>query len=219
MILFMNAHIDISILELLSSKICHDLISPIGAVCNGIEFMSEMGADAGDEATGLIAYSAQQASAKLQAYRMAYGAGGADGSIKPEDVHKAIEAIVSPDGKIKQIWDPYGELGYGDDRPDAYCKILICGILLAMDCLPKGGEIDIQAGEGQTTDIIIKGENAAPRDGIDKALTLGMNKSDLTPMYIHSYVSGLIAEHYGFTFSIRSTEVNCVKIIIKLPTA
>lgn len=54
----MSDTITISMLELLSSKICHDLINPIGAVNNGIEFMEDMGPDAGPEARELIAYSA-----------------------------------------------------------------------------------------------------------------------------------------------------------------
>ena len=73
----MSKQIDTHVLEILASKICHDLISPIGAVNNGVELMEEMGPDAGPEATGLIAYSAHQASAKLQVFRVAYGVGGA----------------------------------------------------------------------------------------------------------------------------------------------
>jgi histidine phosphotransferase ChpT len=88
--------IDVAMLEVLASKICHDLISPIGAVNNGVELIEDMGPDAGPEATALIAFSAQQASAKLQAFRMAYGIGGADSNIKPEDVHKAIELLDQP---------------------------------------------------------------------------------------------------------------------------
>ena len=120
----MSVTIDTGILELLASKVCHDLISPIGAVNNGIEFLTEMGPDAGEEVTDLIAFSAGQASAKLKAYRMAYGAGGADDSIKPEEVHEAIQAIVGAEDKVTQEWDPYGDLGY-EDRPKAFCKILV----------------------------------------------------------------------------------------------
>lgn len=119
----MSVTIDTDILELMASKICHDLISPIGAVNNGIEFLTEMGPDAGEEVTDLIAFSASQASAKLKAYRMAYGAGGADDSIKPEEVHRAIEDIVGAEKKIVQEWDPYAPLGY-EDRPKAFARCL-----------------------------------------------------------------------------------------------
>lgn len=208
----MSTELDTSILELLASKVCHDLISPIGAVNNGIEFMREMGEDAGDEALDLIAYSAQQASAKLQAYRIAYGAGGADGSLKPEDVKNAIDAIVTADGKIKQDWDAYGELGYGMDRPDPYCKMLICALLFAMECLPKGGTINVKgAGEGKTQ-ITASGENAAPRENMVDALELKLDKEALQPKHVHPYVTALLAQKYNFSFSVNTSTADSVII-------
>ena len=66
-----------------ASRICHDLISPVGAINNGVEFMEEMGEDPEQrkDALGLISHSASQASAKLQAFRIAYGAGGRDNNV------------------------------------------------------------------------------------------------------------------------------------------
>ena len=87
------APISAAVLELLASRICHDLISPVGAVNNGVEFLEEMGADAGAEAIQLIAHSARQASVRLQAFRICYGTGGRDSNIKPEDIKKAFEAL------------------------------------------------------------------------------------------------------------------------------
>lgn len=120
-----------SVLELLASRICHDLVSPVGAINNGVRFMEEMGEDPAQraEALNLISHSATQASAKLMAFRIAYGAGGRDPNIKPEDVQKAFSQLISGDGKITQAWDPHGNLGpktpalrllqNADGRPDA----------------------------------------------------------------------------------------------------
>src|SRR3954470_6811530 len=92
------AGLEPAVLELLASRVCHDLISPVGAVHNGVEFLQETGVEAGAEAVALIAHSAQQASAKLQIFRLAYGAGGRDPNIKPEDVKKAFASLVDADG-------------------------------------------------------------------------------------------------------------------------
>ena len=70
-----------------------------------------------------------QASGKLQCYRMAYGAGGADTSIKPEDVHKIFSLMIESDGKVTQNWDPYAPIG-PEDRPPAFAKILMCALIL-----------------------------------------------------------------------------------------
>src|SRR5688500_6225011 len=90
-----------SVIELLARRICHDLVSPVGAINNGVEFMEEMG-DAPEqrkEALGLISHSASQAAAKLMAFRIAYGSGGRDANIKPEDVQKAFSQLITADGK------------------------------------------------------------------------------------------------------------------------
>lgn len=211
--------IDTGLLELIASKVCHDLISPIGAVNNGVEFLTDMGPDAGEEVTGLIAYSAQQASAKLQAFRMAYGAGGADDTIKPEEVHKSFQAIVGADNKIKQEWDPWGDLGYGDDRPHGFCKLLMNMLLLSLECLPKGGTVVVQAGKPGQTLIVASGTDASIRDQSAKALSGEMHRDVLEPKYVHPYVTGLMAKTYGFGVSMDDSAPDSVTLILMHPSA
>ncbi len=201
----MSTTLDIHFLELLTSKICHDLISPIGAVNNGVEFLEEMGADAGEEVTSLIAFSANQASAKLQAFRLAYGTGGADSNLKPEDAFKAIAGVVDPDGKIKQDWDAYGDIGH-DERPTGFIKILTAGLLLAMEGLPKGGTLSVSKGDNDSTVISAQGENAALKNEVVQALSLSLSSNQLEPKYVHGHMTGLLSSHYGFTISYNQTE-------------
>ncbi len=203
----MSQRIDIHFLEILSSKICHDLISPIGAVNNGIEFMTEMGEDAGSDGLDLVAFSAAQASAKLQVFRLAYGVGGADSHIKPEDVHEAVESLISPDGKITQDWDPHAPLGIAkdefglDERSAAYSKILTCAILLAIECLPKGGKFSIEGQPDGSTLVRAEGENSGLRDNTAAALCLSISTDNMNPKYVHAYMSGLLARHHGYEIS------------------
>ncbi len=206
--------IDSHLLEILASKICHDLISPIGAVNNGIELMEDMGPDAGAEATALITFSAQQASAKLQAFRMAYGTGGADSTIKPEDVHKAIELIIAHDKKIKQEWNPNVPVG-GAERPRGFCKLLLCAIMLGMECLPKGGTISVVPGNGVETAVVAKGENASLRGQTLDALAVKLDAQGLDPKYVHAYMTGLLAARYGFSITAKDSGQGFVSITIK----
>ncbi len=186
--------IDTGILEILASKICHDLISPIGAINNGVEFMEE---DSGPEVISLITHSAAQASAKLQAYRMAYGAGGADSNHRPEDVYKNIELLVSADKKIRQEWDPKKPLGPMAQKK-GFCKILICAILLAMESLPKGGTISVAPGKDGSVLVSATGTGAILRGRSAEALSLAIDPANMEPKYVHAFVTGLLAEHYGF---------------------
>ncbi len=213
----MNQNIDIQILELLASKICHDLISPIGAVNNGVEFLEEMGAEAGEEITGLISFSAAQASAKLQAFRMAYGAGGADSALKPEDVHKLFEMLIGPDGKIRQDWDPHAPIG-PEILPHGFCKILMACLLLAMECLPKGGTITVSGAAGSNqTHIKAQGENVTFKDRAEKALALAVDCESLGPTLIHAYVTGLLAKNYNFSIATNSAENDFALLTLTSP--
>ncbi len=192
----MSTTIDTAMLELLASKICHDLISPIGAINNGLEFMEDMGPDAGPEARELIAFSAQQASAKLQAFRYAYGAGGADGNIKPADIHKSIQQIVGAETKIAQDWDAQANLGSLAGQP-AFCKILICALLLAMESLPKGGKLSALA-DGDGVIVRAEGTDAGLRGHAHEALNLKVSFENLEPKDVHACMTGLMAQCYGF---------------------
>ena len=199
--------VDATVLELLASRICHDLISPVGAVHNGVEFLEEIGAgeNAGD-AIGLIAHSANQASAKLQVFRLAYGAGGRDPNVTPDDIHKAFALLTGADGKVSQDWDSKASLFGENERPVGFCKILMGGMLLAQETLLKGGVISVvPAGEG-IIHIIAKGENATIRPQVREALALALSPEALDPRLVHPYVLSVIARQYGFTISIAGDE-------------
>lgn len=206
-----------SVIELVASRICHDLVSPVGAINNGVEFMEEVGDDAEQrqDALGLISHSASQAAAKLMAFRIAYGSGGRDPNIKPEDVQKAMSQLISADGKISQTWDPYGNLG-PKPLPYAYCKMLMCTMMLAAECLIKGGYISVRPGEGNQTIVIAEGDGVLLRDNVEAALKQEIASDDLDPRLVHPYAIGAIAEHYGYLIRVKdkredriSFEINC----------
>lgn len=203
-----------AVLELLASRICHDLISPVGAVNNGVEFLQDMGADTGDEAIELIAMSAQQASAKLQAFRIAYGAGGRDPNIKPEDIHKTFAAVITGDNKVTQEWNPYGDIGF-EERPNGYCKTLMGTLMLAQECLPKGGKITVVAGDTPLqTKVIAEGENASPRPQITQALNLSLSTEEMDPRLVHPYALSIIAGHYDLSITIAEQDQGKVTLLI-----
>ncbi len=206
--------LDTAVLELLASRICHDLISPVGAVHNGVEFLQEMGADAGDEAIELIAHSAQQASAKLQAFRMAYGAGGRDSNIKPEDVWKIFAALIETDGKITQDWDPHAPLGF-DELPQGFCKLLMGVLMLAQESLPRGGSIAVQAGEEKNqTRITASGQGANLRAQVEDALALNVPVENLDPRLVHPYAQAILARHYNFNIQASEPATDTVSFLL-----
>ena len=210
-----NHVIQTAVLELMASRVCHDLISPVGAINNGVEFLEEMGPEAGQDAIDLIAHSAKVASARLQCFRIAYGMGGRDPSIKPWDVKDVFDNLVTLEQKVTQDWDARGALGF-DEYPEGFAKVLMGTLMLASECLPKGGVIRAEAGEalGITT-IIAEGENAAPRSNFVEALHLELSPYEVEPVLVHPYVLGLLAKHYILEASFGKIEPQRVSINIK----
>lgn len=208
--------ISVETLELLASKICHDLISPIGAVNNGLEIFEEMGPEAGADVTDLISFSASQASAKLKAYRMAYGAGGADSNIRVDDVYDAIEDIIAQEGKVKQSWDPKDAIGR-ELPPKAFCKVLICTLLLAKDSLPRGGELLVEHKDDRVF-VIASGEGSKLKPGFESALAANLTDGAIEASVTHAYITGLISQNYGFKVSAENTKEHETKFTIALPS-
>jgi len=197
--------------ELIASKICHDLTSPVGAIANGVEIMEEIGVD--NDITSLIAFSAGQAAAKLKTLRMAYGLGGADKSIKLELIHQTYGEYVEGDNRIKQDWDPNLDIGFEKRR--GFPKLMICSLIMAGESLPKGGMISVKAEENDTLLITAEGENASLKPKAFETLEHKTSVEDLDPMLIHPYITKLFANKYNYEITIDDTVENFILLRLK----
>jgi len=122
---------------LLCSRVCHDIISPVGAINNGLELLDEGGADA--DAMDLIRTSALNASVRLKFARLAFGASGSVGaSIDTGEAEKAVIDYVSADKKTEVKWS-----GPRAIIPKNQVKLLLNLFLVAYGAIPRGGEIDV----------------------------------------------------------------------------
>src|SRR5471032_1927521 len=98
----MSRLIDLKVLSLLSARLCHELISPIGAIANGVELLGEDDAEFVRDATALIAQSARKAGQRLQFYRFAYGSTATGGAAGP-DPRELIDGLLEG-GKVSCVW-------------------------------------------------------------------------------------------------------------------
>src|ERR1700689_1485351 len=95
--------IDMRVMELLASKICHDLVSPISAINNGVELIEDIGGAVVEEAMQLIGDSAGHASRRLRLFRMAYGRAGSEENMGIKDIRNIAEQYIAG-GKITLNW-------------------------------------------------------------------------------------------------------------------
>ena len=121
---------------LLCSRVCHDIISPVGAINNGLELLDEGGAD--EDAMNLIRTSARNASARLQYARIAFGAAGSAGMlIDTGDAEQVATAFIKNE-KPELVWNGKRAL-----LPKNKVKLLLNLVLTAIAAIPRGGKITV----------------------------------------------------------------------------
>lgn len=122
---------------LLCSRVCHDVISPVGAINNGLELLDEGGAD--EDAMELIRTSALNASVRLKFARLAFGASGSVGaSIDTGEAEKAARDFVAAEKKTELAWNGPRAI-IAKNR----VKLLLNLFLVAYSAIPRGGSIDV----------------------------------------------------------------------------
>jgi histidine phosphotransferase ChpT len=172
-------------IELLASRICHDLVSPVGAVNNGVEFMEDMGPDGFEDSLDLIKHSAQQASVRLQLFRLCYGAGGSEQMVSAKAIYEGFINFMDK-AKFSLEWDLLNDVP--DELPNGFLKMVLNGLIFIHDGLPKGGAIMIKVDGDQ---MILKGtgDMVRLREGSLDAFEGKAEVDDIDPKNIHGYVT------------------------------
>lgn len=127
---------------LVASRICHDLISPIGAIGNGVELMMMEGALAQGPEMALISESVGHANARIRFFRVAFGVSGADQRIARSEV-TAILADMAQSGRVVTDWISPTDLARRD------VKLVFLLMLCAESALPYGGRITVERGDSR----------------------------------------------------------------------
>jgi histidine phosphotransferase ChpT len=188
------------VLELIASRICHDLVSPVGAVNNGVELMQELGEDAGDEAVKLISDSAQQASIRLKAFRLSYGAAGTDKNIGFKEIREAFSDLLKA-GRVQVEFEPDLAVKFSMP-PRGFFKCMLNLLVLAEECNHGEGKITVSALEGNKgIKVLVTGKNPGFREGADGALKGETTPDNLDPRSVHAYITGRFAAYFGFDLS------------------
>ena len=177
---------------LLCSRVCHDLISPVGAIVNGLEVLDDAkNADDRDFALQLIRKSARNASAKLQFCRLAFGAAGSSGAqIDTGDAENMTRGFLE-DEKTKVKWNLPRTL-----QPKNRVKLLLNMLIIAQQTIPRGGTLTVDAlGQGDTGGLRIRavGLNARLPQNIADQLA-GTSQSAIDAHAVQPYYTRLLAQ-------------------------
>jgi len=188
---------------LLCSRVCHDLISPTGAIVNGLEVLEENGdAETKTFALDLIKKSAKAASARLQFCRIAFGAAGSTGAqVDTGDAEKLARGFIEDD-KTKLAWNVARTL-----LPKNRVKLLMNMLVIAGQTIPRGGALAVDAiGSGETMGfrIIATGLNARIPAHIP-ALLAGTSETGTVDAHaVQPLYTGLLARACGLTVDLAA---------------
>jgi histidine phosphotransferase ChpT len=180
---------------LLCSRVCHDLISPVGAIVNGLEVLDDAkNSDDREFALNLIRKSAKAASAKLQFCRLAFGAAGSAGAqIDTGDAETMARGFLEDD-KTRLTWNLPRTL-----QPKNRVKLLLNMLILAQQAIPRGGTLTVDAtGEGDKAGIKVRagGLNArVPQNLAD--LLAGNHQGAIDAHAVQPHYTRLLAQACG----------------------
>lgn len=145
---------------LIASRICHDLISPVGAVNNGVELLAELGGAAGEAELALIETSAAMAAASLEFQRIAFGAAGANDMLALTSLHRTAARWFAHQKPQLEWLDPAGDISRAGGR------LLMNLLQIAASCLPRGGAVQVRGGaDPLRVEVVAAGPRAAPAEG------------------------------------------------------
>jgi histidine phosphotransferase ChpT len=199
----MAASIDsLDLAALLCSRICHDLISPVAALVNGLEVMEDdKDAETQKLAIDLIKKSVGQASARLQFCRIAFGAAGSAGAqIDLADAQKVARNFLEDD-KTKLTWNLPPAL-----LPKNRVKLLLNMLVIGAQTIPRGGNLTVDPvgqGEAMGFRITAAGANARVAPAV-ASLLAGTPAEGVDAHAIQPFYTGLLAKACGLTVTAAS---------------
>jgi histidine phosphotransferase ChpT len=194
---------------LLCSRVCHDLISPVGAIVNGLEVLDDNPKpEDRDFALDLIRKSAKTASARLQFCRLAFGAAGSSGAqIDLGDAQAMAKGHIE-DGKITLGWNLPRLL-----LPKNRVKLLLNMLVIAQQTIPRGGALTINpVGEGETMSfrVTAAGLNARVPQNIADVLSAPSVPPATDAHAVQPYYTRLLAQACGLKVSLAPEGENVV---------
>lgn len=186
----MGVAVDLRVLELLCGRLCHELISPVGAINNGVELLDEDDPEFVKEAMTLIGQSARKAGQRLQFYRFAYGTAGAVSASAA--VHgRDLSLALLEGGKVRCDWpEEASGLALGWQR--LACNMLV----LALEVLPRGGTVLVRPLERGVA-VTAEADTINVSAELQSMLAGEIAADTLTARTIHGFYTLRLAEQMG----------------------
>jgi histidine phosphotransferase ChpT len=199
---------DIRVAQLLCSRLCHDLVAPVGAVCAGAELLEEQSGESGEVAE-LIARAGQRLSRLLNVFRMAFGLrGGADAEVTLAEARDLAVALFESSDRLLD-WPPDAEPGADLElpRPAAAVRLLLCLVVTAAGMVPRRGTVSVRVAADS---VALRAQVGAVgiRGTADTALIDAVRghaePASLTARTVHGHLAACLAGSLGTSVQVTS---------------
>jgi histidine phosphotransferase ChpT len=194
----MGVMIELRVLELLSARLCHELVSPVGAINNGVELLAEEDPDFVRDAIELIGQSARTASRRLQFYRFAYGTSASVSGAPPSTGRELAEGLCEGT-KLRCDW-----AAEAATLPVDWQRLACNMLVLAGDALPRGGTVlvrPLRAGMSGI-EVTAEGEAVNVTPELRAALEPAIAPAELTSRTIQGYFAARLAGQLGASLTL-----------------
>ena len=198
----MSMLVEMRVVELLSARLCHELVSPVGAINNGVELLGEEDPDFVRDAIQLIGQSARKASQRLQFYRFAYGTNvSASGGAPPSG--RDLSAGLFEETKLRCDWQA-GAATLPADWQRLACNMLV----LAGEVLPRGGSVVVRPLRAGVSgiEVVAEGESVNVTPEMRAALEPSAAVDQLTSRTIQAYFAARLAGQLGAVLALIEAE-------------
>ena len=208
----------VDLASLLCSRLCHDLMSPVGALNNGIELLAdETDPDMREKCLELLADSARASANKLKFFRLAFGAAGGFGEeIDTHEAESALEGLFGAERRIE-----FGWVVSDDKLPNTAVKVLLNLALIAGDALVRGGRLDVGAERsGDQVELAVRAEG--PRILLDPVLreTLANGSTGMVePRAAAAWLAHNLISDAGGSIQLSDTSSPALTIGARLPAS
>jgi histidine phosphotransferase ChpT len=207
----------VDLASLLCSRLCHDLMSPVGALNNGIELLAdETDPEMREKCLELLADSARASANKLKFFRLAFGAAGGFGEeIDTREAEVALEGLFGAERRIE-----FGWVVSDEKLPKDAVKLLLNLAMLAGDALVRGGRLDVGA-ERRDSEIELAVRAEGPRILLDpvlrETLSNGVNGGPIEPRAAGAWLAYNMITAAGGTIQLSDPGSEALMIGARLP--
>ena len=204
---------------LLCSRLCHDLVSPVGAISNGLEILGDTtDASLREQVVDLLNKSAKQTSNKLQFFRLAFGAaGGFSAELDYGEAKKALDAFLEG-SRIELDW--HVPPGSGNK---SIVKLVLNMALIASETLIRGGTLSVTFGYVSTdkpgmpssVTVMATGDRVIAQASVGQALEADLKEDDLEPRTAPVYLARQCAEELDYKLEFAVEEEGKFQLVAK----